>query len=150
MQINQSPTQLYSRGVSFPHNRYPQGKVGGAAILPGEKRVVGKLEVEKLEVENNRTAASKRNAVERADQRALVNSTVSSENKQIVTTLNNYLPASSRAPVYQHDGSTARLVNPVKVNLAAFSRHAVQAYESTRRLEENNRLIQVLGFDAFA
>ncbi len=70
-------------------------------------------------------------------------SRATSANRQLITSNNDYLPAVNQ---YQ---SAARTVNPVNP-LSVFSRNAVAAYETTRRLEENSQLTQVLGFDAFA
>lgn len=89
----------------------------------------------------NEYRASKSNIVERAIDR----SRAASAKKQLVTSNNDYLPTSASD---QHR-SSARVVNPVNT-LAVFSRNAIAAYETTSRLEENNQLTQVLGFDAFA
>ncbi len=90
----------------------------------------------------NEYRAGKSNIVERVIDRPRATST---DNKQLVTSNNDYLPAS----VSNQHRSSARVVNPVNT-LAVFSRNAIVAYETTSRLEENNQLTQVLGFDAFA
>jgi len=76
-------------------------------------------------------------------ERGVDRSAAASANRQLITSNNGYLPVGNQQQ------SAARMVDPVNP-LPVFSRNAVAAYETMSRLEENNQLTQVLGFDAFA
>jgi len=67
-------------------------------------------------------------------------------------------PSKSQVPSVVRDITSAsnqpfrsieRLLNPLS-HLPASARNAVNAYETTSRLEERNQLNEALGFDAFA